>query len=440
MKGREELLDAFLNRVCASVRAREWHADIRQELTAHIEELAAAKRDGGMTEEEALQDAIRCMGDPEEIGRGLHTAHRPKLHWGMLLAVAGLVAAGILAMWNVRGVMAVRMPTIAERSMVFMGVGLVMMLGLWFADYRILQRFGHAIHAGSIALLAMLPVIGEQMNGRRIYIELGPVGIDGTTVALFGLLIALASMQPMREWRGWRGGLQLVYRLILPLLLFLPGPSMVNALFFGLAFLVQAWLTRRNNAQFWKVVGLTAAGAIVLIGQTSIASPYYLFRLKERLTGFLIIDDPMGADYAMTRSLEAIRSAGWFGHGFGAWTNTLPYVHADSWFPYFVYCFGWAGGLAFAGLIAVFVGMLVRATAALQETFGRRLAVSLTVWLAVQCIWPLLMAFGWVPYAGIQLPIVSYGGLHTVLQLSAIGLLLGAYRRKAMVGPPAAAG
>jgi cell division protein FtsW (lipid II flippase) len=429
--GRE--LESFLNEVCGSIRAKEVHADIREELIAHIEELRQARIEQGMSEEEALREAIQAMGDPAAIGSGLDAAHRPKVHWGMLAVVGGMIAVGILAMMNVQAMLGERMPDMAflERKLVFIAMGLIMMIVLWLFDYRWLKRWSELLHGGSIALMLVLPFIGLQVNGRTMYLAVGSIGIDITTVALVGMIAGLAGMKPLREWTLGRGAGMLAYRLFLPLVLFVLVPVLVNAVIYALVFGSQLWLTRKSNKQLLALLGVCTVPFYAML-TTLLSGPFGEFRL-QRLTSFLRIDDPQGSDYSLIQSLEAIRSAGWFGHGYAAWNNTLPYIYSDSWLPYFVYCFGWLAGIGFAALTALFIGMIASTATLVRESFGKRLAAAICVWLSVQYVVPFLMAIGWAPYVGVQLPIVSYSGMHTVLQLAMIGLLLSAYRRRMII-------
>jgi len=423
----EPEVKAFLDRVCGTVRAREQHADIRQELADHIEELQADRMAAGVPADEALREALRGMGDPLAIGRGLDQAHKPRVHWGILAMLAGLIAIAVLAMMNVQAIESDRVPALGyvNRKLVYLGLGLLVMTALWFLDYRIFKRWAEWLHAGSILLLLVLPFIGVQVNGRTMWLAVGGWSLDGTTVALVGMLIALAGMEPVRDWSLRTGAIHLAYRFFLPMALFVMVPALVNAMYFFIGFAVQAWLTRGSKKQFAAVIGVCVAPIVLLLGN----SHAFMYRVYA----FLDFRDTNGVHYISHQSLEAIRTAGWFGQGFAAGNDRLPYVYSDSWLPYFVYCFGWVAGLAFVALALMFIATLVSAAAGMKEIYARRLTAGIGAWLSVQFFLPVLMTLGWFPYVGVQLPIVSYGGLHTVLQFAALGLLLSAYRRRTMV-------
>ena len=77
---RDSIYD-FCTQVCEHVRFRPDHRAIAAELTAHLEDHAAALMERGVHEDVAAQQAVAAMGDPEEIGRELDKSHSPLLGW-----------------------------------------------------------------------------------------------------------------------------------------------------------------------------------------------------------------------------------------------------------------------------------------------------------------------------------------------------------------------
>ena len=74
-------VDRFCSRVCAHVRFSPDHAAITAELTAHLEDHAAALEARGFPSDVAVQQAVDAMGDPKEIGKELDKSHSPFLGW-----------------------------------------------------------------------------------------------------------------------------------------------------------------------------------------------------------------------------------------------------------------------------------------------------------------------------------------------------------------------
>jgi hypothetical protein len=71
------------------------HGEIAEELQNHINDHVEALLESGVRVEEAEEQAVEAMGDPEEIGRELNKEHRPLIE-GMLTLTNLITAIGIL--------------------------------------------------------------------------------------------------------------------------------------------------------------------------------------------------------------------------------------------------------------------------------------------------------------------------------------------------------
>lgn len=58
----------FLDLVCEQIKAKEIEQKIKE----------------GVHREEAIQQAIRQMGDPILLGKQLHKVHKPKMEWDLI--------------------------------------------------------------------------------------------------------------------------------------------------------------------------------------------------------------------------------------------------------------------------------------------------------------------------------------------------------------------
>ena len=88
----------FCDQVVRRVRWFPARGSIAAELRAHLEDHAAALMERGTPEEEAAEQAVAAMGDPEALGRQLNRAHPPLLHLSVL--VTGTVLFLLLAVYG----------------------------------------------------------------------------------------------------------------------------------------------------------------------------------------------------------------------------------------------------------------------------------------------------------------------------------------------------
>ena len=89
----------FCDQVCLMIRWKAARKPVADELTAHLEDHAAALEARGLDPETAARQAVQAMGDPYALGAELDAAHPPTLPrlsrvllaLGLLILLAALV-------------------------------------------------------------------------------------------------------------------------------------------------------------------------------------------------------------------------------------------------------------------------------------------------------------------------------------------------------------
>ncbi len=88
----QQSFDFFCDQVCKLIRWPPAQRLAREELTAHLEDHAAALESQGIPPEDAALQAVAAMGDPYELGRQLDKCHSPLFPGlNIFLSLAGLV-------------------------------------------------------------------------------------------------------------------------------------------------------------------------------------------------------------------------------------------------------------------------------------------------------------------------------------------------------------
>jgi cell division protein FtsW len=165
------------------------------------------------------------------------------------------------------------------------------------------------------------------------------------------------------------------------------------------------------------IVGLIAASLIII-------SPYRADRLK---TFFDTSHDPLGSSYQIRQALIGLGSGGMFGVGFGQSRQKydfLPEVTTDSIFAVVGEELGLAGtfivSVAFIGL--TLTGFQISKLA--QSKFSSLLSLAITCWLGIQAFINMSANIALLPFTGIPLPFISYGGTALLVNLTASGILV----------------
>jgi cell division protein FtsW (lipid II flippase) len=269
-------IENYIREVCSRVRFRDIHQDVKMELAAHIEEITEEHINRGVSEEEAVDRALAQMGDADLIGKQLNKVHKPKPEWSVLLISLLFINIGLLAVYLIQkqGLLAYDTP-IFERSLFYSLVSFIAIVGLYYFDYRKLEKYSKHIYLGTLLVLIFTIFWGVQANGCRSWLVLGPLKINFVTVSPVLFVVALAGM--LNHW-DWSKSLKLVQAIALfavPLFLILLAPSIPT----GAIFIVSCIVLMIVSGAKMKQVIVTVGSFMALLILPMITEPYILNRL-----------------------------------------------------------------------------------------------------------------------------------------------------------------
>ena len=154
------------------------------------------------------------------------------------------------------------------------------------------------------------------------------------------------------------------------------------------------------------------------------AEPYR----TQRLTAFLHPSDvTVAAGYQLHEAQLAFGTGGLFGVGLGQSVTKLSYLpeaHTDMIVPIVGEELGVLGvfGLLIAFGLLAWCGYSVALRA--KDPFGKLLAAGLTTLIVGQALLNIGGTLGVLPFTGVPVPLISYGGTSLIATLAAIGLVL----------------
>ncbi len=407
----------YVDTVCGRIRFRDLHPQIRLELEGHIEDHRHDLIGNGMAQEQALDQALKRMGDPDALGKQLDAANRPPLEWSLLMLAGFLLVVGLFTLHTIESHELIPHQIFA-RSVVFAVLGVVVVGITTLLDYRRILPLSAHIYALSAGSLALARFTAGPGNG----IHLGFATVSPVALAPYFLLIGLAGM--FTRWKWERSSWHIwALALLLLTVLFMTIPAMGAMILYIVGFFI---LMAASGATWRRMVQVGAA-PVALIARTILAHPYRW----TRMAGFLHPgSDPLGSGYLHLQIREAIRSAGWWGQGANLSSVFVPEPHTDFIFTFIVHAFGWGAGLVILGLATALVVQLARTAVRSKDRYGRLIAIGLASILLVQQVWHILMTVGWAPVTGMGLPFVGYGGSLTLMNMLALGLILSVHRRR----------
>nr|WP_053910157.1 cell division protein FtsW [Pseudoalteromonas sp. SW0106-04] len=277
-----------------------------------------------------------------------------------------------------------------------------------------------------LGLLVLVLIVGNEINGSKRWIPMGPINIQASEVAKLFFFSYLAGYlvrkrdEVQENLKGFVKPIS-VFIVYAGLILLQPDLGTVVVMFVttvGLLFLA--------GAKLWQFFALMLSG-IGLVIALIVFEPYRW----ARVVGFLEPwEDPFGKGYQLVQSLMAYGQGGWLGQGLGNSVQKLqymPHAHNDFIFAVVAEELGFIGVLTILVLLGtlVFRALLIgqRALKANKEYEGY-LALGIGIWFAFQSMVNVGASAGILPTKGLTLPFISYGGSSFLVMAIAAGVLL----------------
>lgn len=419
-----EVVRDFLGEACRSVKSATVRGEIRRELLGHMEDVMQELSDDGIEPEQAAKQAVSQMGDPHVLGKQFRAVHKASIDWGWLVGIVLFLGMGLVALYSVQQ-SGVPVEGLVERQAVYMGLGCIIAVILCLVNYWHLLGWTWPLYMGTVAAFLWVLFVGDKINGAAGWILLGSFSFNTTQAAPYFFLIAAAGFR--MRWTSGKRDLfsSALFLILIPATLFALAPSFSSLILYFTALVILFWFTRRNTMEFVSFTGVIGGGGFLLL--LTNASSYRW----ERITAWIAPNsDPFSIGYMQQQSLKAIESAGWWGQGFGVALDTLPYAFSDNIIPYTIHSLGWGiGALIVLGCLMLFL-RAVKMISQVRDPYGRALSIGVVAILGTHMLWNLLMSVGLLPFMGVSMPFISYGGSRLWMELAAVGLFLGIFRQK----------
>lgn len=300
-----------------------------------------------------------------------------------------------------------------------------------------LRRYKYTWAAVGVGLLLLTFVFGQDVNGSRLTLQLGPISGQPSELLKVILVVFLAGYlsenRPLLVEQDTRLG-----PLRLPPIPYLMPMVAMWAIALGIVVVQRDLGAALLFFAVFLALVYVATGrlSLVLIGLVlfvlgSVLMATLFAHVRDRVDVWLDpFADPLGRGYQIVQALLAFARGGLLGVGLGNGLPIvdgrlpIPEVHTD--FPLAALGeeLGIVGVLAILGLYLVLVERGFRIGAAAADDFRALLAIGLSLVVGVQAF---IIAAGnlkVLPLTGVTLPFISYGGSSLLANAVVVGLLL----------------
>jgi len=325
-------------------------------------------------------------------------------------------------------------PDLAALQALWTGLGIGAFVGTLalLRRARDLERYRYTFAVVGVALLLMplLPVVGRNINGARLWVRVGTITFQPGELAKIALAIFFAAYlvekrELLSEFRITKGRLPDL-RVVGPLLLAW-GASLVvmtaqrdlgSSLLFFAFFILMVWMATARGAYLGIGLGLFAAGAM---------AAYSTFEhVQSRVDIWL---DPWpkadAKGFQIVQAAYAFGSGGFAGTGPGLGSpGSIPAVATDFIFAAVGEELGLLGTSAVIVAFVLIVASGLRIAMRADQPFEQLLAAGLTVIIGLQAFIIIGGVTRLVPLTGLTLPFMSYGGSSLLANYVLLAMLI----------------
>jgi cell division protein FtsW (lipid II flippase) len=299
---------------------------------------------------------------------------------------------------------------------------------------RTLERYKYTFLLLGIGalLLPLLPGVGEEINGARLWVRIGPINFQPGEAAKVLLVIFFAAyLVEKRELLS--AGTRRIGRLMLPepkhlgplllawsfsILVMVRQKDLGSSLLFFAVFAAMLYIATERTSYLIVALGMFLAGAYVA---------YQLFsHVTERVSSWI---DPWShaqtTGFQLVQSLFALGSGGFAGTGLGLGSpQKIPNASTDFVLSAIGEELGLLGTVAICILFLLFIGTGFRIATQADRPFSKLFAAGLTTIIGVQTFVIVGGVIRVIPLTGVTLPFISYGGSSLIANFIIVALLL----------------
>ncbi|CAN5524589.1 rod shape-determining protein RodA [soil metagenome] len=319
------------------------------------------------------------------------------------------------------------------RQLVYAFIGIVVLVGVGFVDYRHLKGLSPLIYSLTLVMLiAVLTPLGYVQKGASRWINLGSFQAQPSELAKIAVIITLAAFLAERKGEVNAAAVAVCMALVtVPGVLIYLEPDLGTMMVF-VALTGALLLVGGAKIRHFMTLGVLGLVAIVVVLQAGLLQDYQI----QRITAFLDpTPDVRSEGWNVAQATIAIASGGARGKGLrGENTQTslqfVPEQHTDFIFTAVGEQLGFLGAATLLGLFALLIWRALRIAGMSRDLFGTLIATGIACLWAFQVFVNVGMTMGIMPITGIPLPFISYGGSSLLTNYVAVGLLLNVHMRR----------
>lgn len=283
-----------------------------------------------------------------------------------------------------------------------------------------------------LVVAVLIPGVGTRVNGAQRWLRAGGLSVQPSELGRLVMpMLAARLLCDLRSTTGF--GLKTIPITFAPLIV-LPfvaaEPDLGATVFLGASFVLALFLGGWPLKYFLSIAALAIPAALSLLVLKS-------YQLK-RISGFMAAwQDLSQAPWQIKQSLMSMGSGGLQGTGIGSGFQKLSYLpEANTDFVFAVVGeeLGLAGTLT---IVVVWLGVYLTGRSSLanlpRTSFAYIFGSTLVIQMTLQALANVAVVTAMVPPKGVPHPFISYGGTNLLVNVTAVGLIVGLSRTEKQI-------
>lgn len=421
-------MEEYLKTLLEQVRCKEAHPYIESEIRGHIEDQIETNLMDGMSEADAVTEAIRDMGSPVESGIALDKIHRPALCWDMLLLVGLISILGSMVHLFIGG----NAPGSSNFAFYTL-IGFASMLIIYRLDYSFLASYAKLIAGGMICIELLTIIAGEVVNGVSFYFSLGTFHFS--IFAFMMLYVPIYGAVLYQYYgTGYRGLAKGILWMLIPCLLALriPSISLSMILFSSMAIVLslavyKGWFQiskKRFAISFWSFVILAPILFLFSAFIFQWLEDYQMARLRALLSA-------SGESFFLPRLIRSyLLESQFIGTAGTNITEQLPDYNSSYILTYLTSSYGILAGILVCMILTLLIFKIFRISLKQRNQLGMLMGCGCGVVIFINSALNIAQNLGLAPLCQSFLPFFSSGGSCIIISYIMMGIILSIYRYK----------
>lgn len=312
--------------------------------------------------------------------------------------------------------------------------GIIGFIAGFFIYYRKLKKIAPILFIINVILLILVfTPLGQEINGSHRWVDLKFFSFQPSELLKITFILYLASVFSSASVKNIKGNWSTYWifmgvSALVGVLIFIQPATTMAVVIIGSGSLMYFF----GRSSLKQIVITAVFGLVVIVGMAFV-TPYRFSRvlpfwntIVKKINPEFIVENKKVDSFHLEQSVTSIGSGGISGVGFGKSTSkfsVLPEAPGDSIFAVIGEELGFVGSLF---VISLFVILFWRGTKIVlksHDDFAKLTVLGFVSIISIQAIIHIGANSGILPFTGIPLPFISYGGTSLMVTLTMAGII-----------------